>query len=47
MACRGEAGQGRLTWEKMSTRCPSSRSFLSIFCSSISFPEDLTSELPS
>lgn len=48
---RGRGGQaairGRLTWEKISTRCPSSRSFLSIFCSSMSFPDDLTRELPS
>lgn len=41
------AGSGVPTWEKISTRCPSSRSFLSIFCSSMSFPEDLTRELPS
>lgn len=35
------------TCEKMSTRWPSSRSRLSIFCSSISFPEDRTREPPS
>lgn len=36
-----------VTWEKMRTLCPSSLSFFSIFWSSVSFPEDFTSRLPS
>lgn len=36
-----------ITWEKMRTLCPSSLSFFSIFWSSVSFPEDFTSRLPS
>lgn len=35
------------TWEKMSTRCPPSLRFLSIFCSSNNFPDALIRALPS